>query len=81
MKTAKVFSYDEGQAVKIPEEYRFSGDEILVNKIGDIVMLLPKESAWNGMAAAVDMFSDDFMEDEWKAMQEKGNQERTGDAP
>jgi len=34
-----------------------------VNKIGDIVILLPKESKWDSFIKAIDMFSDDYMAD------------------
>ena len=33
----------------------------MVNKIGDIVILLPKQNQWDSFMKAVDMFSDDFM--------------------
>ena len=35
----------------------------MVNKIGDIVILLPKQNKWESFMRAIDMFSDDFMED------------------
>ena len=63
MLTAKIFENGRSQAVRLPKECRFSSDEILVNTIGDIVILLPKSSNWDSFAAAIDMFSDDFMDD------------------
>ena len=68
MLTAKIFENGRSQAVRLPKECRFSSDEVLVNKIGDIVILLPKSSNWDSFAAAIDMFSDDFMDDRriWK---------------
>lgn len=36
---------------------------LMVNKIGDIVILLPKQNNWDSFMKAVDMFSDDFMAD------------------
>lgn len=62
MMTAKIFENGRSQAVRIPKEYRFSTDEVGINKIGDIVMLIPKESKWDSFMNAVDLFSDDFME-------------------
>jgi len=35
----------------------------MVNKIGDIVILLPKQNKWDSFMKAIDMFSDDFMAD------------------
>lgn len=63
MMTAKVFENGRSQAVRLPKEYRFSTDEVAINKIGDIVMLLPKNNEWSSFMQAIDMFSDDFMED------------------
>ena len=64
MMTAKVFENGRSQAVRLPKEYRFTTDEVAVNKIGDIVLLMPKTDKWSSFMQAVDMFSDDFMEEE-----------------
>ena len=63
MITAKIFENGRSQAVRLPKEYRFSDDEVLVNKIGEIVMLIPKSSKWNGFLSGLNMFSADFMAD------------------
>ena len=63
MMTAKVFENGRSQAVRLPKECRFSSDEVMVNKIGEIVILLPKKSKWESFMKAIDMFSEDFMED------------------
>ena len=63
MMTAKVFKNVRSQAIRLPKECRFSSDEVVVNKIGDIVILLPKQNKWDSFMRAVDMFSDDFMAD------------------
>ena len=62
MMTAKIFENGRSQAVRLPKEYRFDTDEVAVNKIGQIVLLMPKQSKWESLMQAVDMFSDDFME-------------------
>ena len=61
MMTAKVFENGRSQAIRLPKECRFSSDEVMVNKIGDIVILLPKQHKWDSFMRAIDMFSDDFM--------------------
>ena len=63
MMTAKVFENGRSQAVRLPKAYRFSSDEVLINKIGEIVLLMPVNSKWDSFMRAVDMFSSDFMED------------------
>ncbi len=61
MKTAKLFENGRSQAVRLPKEYRFDSDEILINKIGDTVMLIPKDTKWQSLISACGQMSDDFM--------------------
>lgn len=63
MMTAKIFENGRSQAVRLPKECRFSGEEVAVNKIGDIVMLMPKENKWSGFLNSLNLFSEDFMSD------------------
>ncbi len=63
MMTAKLFENGRSQAVRLPKECRFSGNEVAVNKIGDIVILIPKENQWSGFLNSLELFSDDFMTD------------------
>ena len=64
MMTAKVFENGRSQAVRLPKECRFDTEEVAVNKIGDIVLLMPKTNKWSSFMQAIDMFSDDFMDEE-----------------
>ncbi len=63
MMTAKVFENGRSQAVRLPKECRFDTDEVAVNRIGDIVMLMPKTNKWASFMQAIDLFSEDFLED------------------
>ena len=63
MMTAKLFENGRSQAVRLPKEYRFEGDEVSINKVGDIVILAPKDNKWAGLLRSLDLFSDDFMAD------------------
>ncbi len=63
MLTAKLFENGRSQAVRLPKECRFNGDEVIINKLGDIVILTPKGNRWSGFLNSLDMFSDDFMSD------------------
>lgn len=63
MMTAKIFENGRSQAVRLPKECRFTSDEVMVNKIGDIVLLFPMTNDWDTFMKAVDLFSDDFMAD------------------
>jgi len=62
MMTAKLFENGRSQAVRLPKQCRFSDEEVNVNKIGDIVMLIPKDSKWQGLLTSLDLFTEDYME-------------------
>lgn len=62
MMTAKLFENGRSQAVRLPKECRFSGEEVAVNKIGDIVILMPKDDNWSGFLDSLNLFSEDFMD-------------------
>lgn len=62
METAKVFMSGGSQAVRLPKAYRFAGSEVGINRVGSVVVLVPKESRWQGMMESLDMFTDDFMD-------------------
>lgn len=61
MDTAKIFKNGRSQAVRLPQEYRINNDEVFIKKFEDIVMLIPKESAWKVMEESAEYFTDDFM--------------------
>lgn len=63
VETAKVFTNGGSQAVRLPKDFRFDTDEVDVNRIGEIVILVPKENRWAGLLQSLDMFTDDFMKD------------------
>ena len=43
MTTAKLFKNGKSQAVRLPKQFRFKGDAVIIKKIGNAVILLPKE--------------------------------------
>ncbi len=61
MMTARIFENGRSQAVRLPKEYRFDADEVMINKVGDVVVLTPKENKWEGFLMGLSLFSDDFM--------------------
>ena len=63
MMTAKIFENGRSQAVRLPKEYRFNENEVAINKIGDVVVLMPKGNKWSGFLDSLGFFSDDFMSD------------------
>lgn len=73
MMTAKVFENGRSQAVRLPKEYRFNCEEVAVNKIGDVVFLMPKDNKWAGFLSSLNLFTEDFLSDgrEQPAVQER----------
>ena len=49
MNTAKVFETGRSQAIRLPKEYRFTEKEVGIKKLGDIVLLFPKECSCGSM--------------------------------
>lgn len=62
MKTAKLFKNGQSQAVRLPKEFRFEGDRVLIKRSGNGVLLLPLKHSWDSLFDSLDKFSDDFME-------------------
>jgi len=61
MNTAKIFQYGRSQAVRLPKEYQFKGEEVFIQKLGDAVLLIPHEKAWEVFMEGLSGFSEDFM--------------------
>ena len=61
MKTAKLFNNGKSQAVRLPKEFQFEGDEVLIKKAGNAVVLLPKWKSWDSLLDSSSQFTDDFM--------------------
>ena len=64
MDTAKIFTNGGSQAVRLPKNCRFKDDEVFVKRIGNLVILIPKEEKWQGLLDSLDLFTDDFLAEE-----------------
>jgi antitoxin VapB len=64
MQTAKLFKNGRSQAVRLPKEFRFEGEEVYVRREGRSVVLSPKEepkeNAWKDFFEALDSFDPRF---------------------
>lgn len=57
MKTAKLFMNGKSQAVRLPKDFRFEGTEVVIERVGDAVMLTPAPTGrWANLRAALAMF-------------------------
>jgi antitoxin VapB len=61
MRTAKLFKNGGSQAVRLPKEFRFEGTRVFIKKVGDAVVLLPRQDSWQMLFDSLEQFTDDFM--------------------
>ncbi|MBS0522195.1 MAG: AbrB/MazE/SpoVT family DNA-binding domain-containing protein [Proteobacteria bacterium] len=64
MQTAKLFRNGRSQAVRLPKEFRFEGDEVYIRRQGKSVVLTskekPKENPWKDFFDALDSLDPNF---------------------
>ncbi|HEX4074293.1 MAG TPA: type II toxin-antitoxin system VapB family antitoxin [Candidatus Acidoferrales bacterium] len=61
---AKIFRNGRSQAVRLPREFRFEGDEVRIRKVGDGVLLeplIPDAKKW--LAELERLNTESFMQD------------------
>ena len=61
MQTARLFVNGRSQAVRLPKEYQFKGESVYIQKVGEAVILVPFDKAWETFLHGLNSFSDDFM--------------------
>ena len=62
MTTAKLFMNGRSQAVRLPKEFRFDDeDEVLIKRMGDALMLVPKSKWKNIFVNAIKSFPEDVV--------------------
>lgn len=60
MQIAKLFTNGRSQAVRLPKEFRFQGDEVFIKRIGQAVVLLPRDKGWEILEEALKSFEPGF---------------------
>lgn len=60
--TAKLFINGRSQAVRLPKEFRFQGDEVFIRREGEEVILSPRPPSWDDFFATPQTAPDDFLE-------------------
>lgn len=63
MQTAKLFQNGSSQAVRLPKDFQFSGNDVIISRYGNAVILTPHEKKWEVFLESIHEFSDDFMAD------------------
>ena len=61
MKTAKIFKHGNSQAVRLPKEFRFDEDEVLIKRSAGGVLLLPKKITLEQLDAILSQFRGKFV--------------------
>ena len=61
MELARVFENGSRQEVHLPDRFRLPDSEVLVQRLGEAVMLLPREASWQTFLNGLNGFTDDFL--------------------
>jgi len=61
MDTANLFLSGGSQAVRLPKQYRFPGNEVAVKSFGNGVLLLPIDDPWQMLVAGLEAFEPGFV--------------------
>ncbi len=73
MDTAKIFWSGRSQAVRLPKDFRFEGEEVRIRRHGNAVILEPVASDWSWLDAIAGKLDDDFVQ---AVNEQPGQQER-----
>ena len=60
MKTAKIFQHGNSQAVRLPKEFRFDEDEVVVKRHAGGVLLLPRRYVFDDLMSVMQNFQGDI---------------------
>jgi antitoxin VapB len=61
MNTAKLFWSGRSQAVRLPKDFRFEGDEVRIRRHGNAVVLEAVADDWHWLDAIVGKLDPDFV--------------------
>ena len=61
MLSSKVFISGNSQAIRLPKEYQVSEKELYIKKVGNTIILFPKNNPWEAFERSLTEFSPDFM--------------------
>ncbi len=62
METARIFWSGRSQAVRLPKDYRFEGEEVRIRRHGAAVILEPIPADWAWLDALSGPLDEDFRE-------------------
>jgi antitoxin VapB len=62
MNTTKLRMQGNEQIAILPEGFQLVDDEVYIKKVGNAIILIPKNNPCQTLLNSLDLFSDDFME-------------------
>lgn len=62
MNIVKLSKDKDRQFVDLPQAYQLEGEEAYIKKVGNVIVLIPKDNPWQTLFNSLELFSDDFME-------------------
>lgn len=61
MNTAKISTDGVHQIVILPEDFKMTGNEAYIKKVGNAIVLISQDNPWQSLFESLDQFSEDFM--------------------
>lgn len=61
MTIAQIITDENGQSVRLPNDFRFDEDEVCAHRLGDILVLYSKDTAREKMIRSLSKFTPDYM--------------------
>jgi antitoxin VapB len=72
MERAKIFWSGRSQAVRLPKDFRFQGEEVRIRRHGSAVILEPMSENWAWLDSIAGKLDEDFVQ----AIQERPKQQK-----
>ena len=61
--TTKPFMSGRSQAIRIPKEYQFEDTEVVINRVGDSLIVTPRAALQDAFFSGIAMLPEDFLAD------------------
>lgn len=71
MKKTTLFKSGNSQAMRIPKEFRFAGEDVFIEKIGPIAIVVDSTDKWAALKIAQFLIADDFFKEGRKQQEQE----------
>lgn len=61
MEKAEIIKNGDNKMVVLPKDFNSGNDEILMRRIGNMVVLVPKDDVWANFMDGINGFTEDFL--------------------